>query len=208
MGRKPTYEDLEKGIEELEKERLELKQTEVAVRQSEERYRTILDSIEEGYFEVDISGNFTFFNDALCRIYGYSRDELMGLNIRKLTDPETARKGYEVFNAVLATRNPSRGFEWKAFRKDGSEIHLAASVSLMRDIEGQLIGFRGIMRDISESRQLQSKLQQARKMEAIATLAGGIAHQFNNALTPIIGNVGLLEMDYRENEELMVLSKT
>ncbi len=174
-----------------------------ALRRSEAKYRMILESIEDGYYEVDLKGNLTFFNDALYRIYGYSRDELMRMNIRDLTDPKTSQKGYEVFNAVFATGNPSRGFEWKTLRKDGTEGHLSASVSLMRDTEGQPIGFRGIIRDITESRQLQSKLQQARKMEAIATLAGGIAHQFNNALTPIIGNIDLLEMDHRKDDTMM-----
>ncbi|MDQ1335358.1 MAG: Histidine kinase [Thermodesulfobacteriota bacterium] len=178
-------------------------EAERALRRSEAKYRMILESIEDGYYEVDLKGRFVFFNDALCSIYRYSRNELLGMSIGDLTDPETSRKGYEVFHAVFATGNPSKGFEWKGLQKDGSEIHLAASVSLVRDGDGQPIGFRGLVRDITESRRLQSQLQQARKTEAIATLAGGIAHQFNNALTPIIGNVGLLEMDYRQNENLM-----
>ncbi len=60
------------------------------MRQSEERYRNILESIEEGYYEVDIAGNLTFFNDSLCNLLGYSRDELMGLNNRRYTDEENA----------------------------------------------------------------------------------------------------------------------
>jgi len=176
---------------------------EKALRESEARYRMILESIEDGYYEIDLKGCFTFFNDALCRIYQYSREELMGMNIRTLTDPETSRKGTEVFKTVFATGVPSRRFEWQAFRKDGSERCLSASVSLIRDPEGRPSGFRGMVRDVTESRRLQSQLQQAGKMEAVATLAGGIAHQFNNALTPIIGNIGLLEMDYAEDGDLM-----
>ena len=80
----------------LEAEITERKQAEDALRESEDKYRTILENIEDGYYEVDIQGDFTFFNDALCEIYGYSGNEMMGMNIRKLTDPETAERGYEV----------------------------------------------------------------------------------------------------------------
>ncbi|MBW1737571.1 MAG: PAS domain S-box protein, partial [Deltaproteobacteria bacterium] len=63
-------------------------QAEEALRDSEEKYRTILESIEDGYYEVDIAGNFTFFNDSLSKILGYSKDELMGMNSRQYTDEE------------------------------------------------------------------------------------------------------------------------
>ena len=97
MTRKPTYEELERRVKELEKEAIEAKQAEVALRESEERYRTILDSIEEAYFEVDIAGNFTFFNDSLCRILGYSKEELMGMNNRDYMPPESSEKIYNLF---------------------------------------------------------------------------------------------------------------
>ncbi|GAG51563.1 unnamed protein product, partial [marine sediment metagenome] len=65
----------------------ERRRSEEALRRSEEKYRTILESIEEGYFEVDLAGNLTFFNDSLCVIFGYSRGELMGMNNRGYTTP-------------------------------------------------------------------------------------------------------------------------
>jgi nitrogen-specific signal transduction histidine kinase/ActR/RegA family two-component response regulator len=70
-------------------------------------------------------------------------------------------------------------------------------------IQGTILGYQGIIRDITESRRLQMQVQESQKMEAIATLAGGIAHQFNNALTPIIGNIDLLQMDHAEDDDLM-----
>ena len=71
------------------------KQAEEAdLRQSEEKYRTILENMQDGYFEVDLAGNFTFFNDALCRILGYSKEELMGMNYRQYTDKENAKKSF------------------------------------------------------------------------------------------------------------------
>ena len=179
------------------------KQAEEALRESEEKYRTILESIENGYFEVDIAGNFTFFNDSLCEILGYSKDELMDMNNRQYTDKENAKKLYEAFNKVFTTGKPEKGFDWEIIRKDGTKRSIEVSVLLRRDAEGQPIGFRGIVRDISDKRRLEAEIQQARKMEAIATLAGGIAHQFNNALAAIIGNIDLLEMDHHQDDNIM-----
>ena len=82
MAKKPTYEELEKRVKKLEKETVEREQAEEALKESEEKYRTILESIEDGYFEVDTAGNFTFFNDSLCEIHGYTKDEMMGMNNR------------------------------------------------------------------------------------------------------------------------------
>ncbi|MDO9066341.1 MAG: PAS domain S-box protein, partial [Chloroflexota bacterium] len=70
----------------------ERKRAEEALRESEERYRNILANIEDGYYEIDIAGNFTFFNDSLCRILGYSKEEMMGMNNRQYTDKENAKK--------------------------------------------------------------------------------------------------------------------
>jgi len=81
-------------------------QTDKALRKSEEKYRTILKSIEEGYYEVDMAGNLTFFNDSICKMLGYSRDELLGMNNREYTDKKTAKKSYKVFNKIYKTGKP------------------------------------------------------------------------------------------------------
>ena len=99
----------------------EHKQAEETLRQSEEKYRTILENIEDGYFEVDIAGNFTFFNDSLCQLLGYSKDELMGMNNRQYTDKENAKKLYQAFNKVYRTGEPTKGFDWEMIRKDGTK---------------------------------------------------------------------------------------
>ena len=69
-----------------------LAESEAALRESEKKYRTILDNIEDGYFEVDLKGNFTFFNDALCRLIGYSATAMAGMNNREYMDAENAKK--------------------------------------------------------------------------------------------------------------------
>ena len=139
----------------------ERKRTEEALKQSEEKYRTILENIEEGYFEVDIPGNFTFFNDSLCRVLGYSRDEMMGMNNRQYMDKENAQKIYQAFNQVYTTGEPYRSFDWEIVRKDGTKKFVESSVSLIRDSKGERIGFRGIVRDITERKRAEEALHQS-----------------------------------------------
>ena len=131
-----------------------------ALRESEEKYRTILESIEDGYFELDLTGNLTFFNDSMCRILGYPKDELMGMNNQTYMTQETAKNVYQVFNRVYATRTPDKGFEWRITKKNGAKVYVEASVSLMENAEGERIGFRGIARDISERYQAAKALQE------------------------------------------------
>ena len=190
------------GYRGIDRDITERKQAQEALKENEEKYRSILENIEDGYFEVDIRGNFTFFNDSLCRIHGYSKDELMGMNNRQYMDEETAKKIYQTFNKVYTTGEPAKGFEWDIIRKDGTKRHIESSVSLIRDAEGQPIGFRGIVRDITERKRLEEQLLYAQKIEAIGTLAGGIAHEFNNALVGITGNIELLKMGLPEYQSI------
>ena len=140
----------------------EEKQAEEELRKSEERYRTILENIEDGYYAVDLVGNFTFFNDSMCRILGYTRDEMMGMNNRQYMDKESARKIYQIFNSVYTTGKPVKAFDWEITRKDGTRRISEASVSLIRDAEGQRIGFRGVVRDVTERKETEKALQEAK----------------------------------------------
>jgi PAS domain S-box-containing protein len=91
------------------------------LRKSEEKYRTILENINEGYYEVDPAGNFTFFNDSMCRILGYPPEEMMGMNNRQYTDKENAKKLYETFTEVYKTGESAKGSDWYIIRKDGTK---------------------------------------------------------------------------------------
>jgi PAS domain S-box-containing protein len=138
-----------------------IKQTEEALRQSEEKYRTVLESIEQGYFEVDLAGNFTFFNDSLCRIYGYPKEELMGMNDRQYTDKENAKKLYQTFNKVYRTGEPSKEYGYEIIRKDGVRRYIETAASLRKDSSGKPIGFRGVMRDVTDRKQAEEALRQS-----------------------------------------------
>jgi PAS domain S-box-containing protein len=182
---------------------------ETRLKKSEEKYRRILEEIEDGYYEVDLAGNFIFFNDSMCRLIGYTRKEMVGMNNRMYTDEECAKDIYRVFNRVFRTDTPDKGYRWELVRKDGSKVHVETSISLIRNIEGKPKGFRGICRDITqrvqaeeERKKLEYKLQQARKMEAIGTLAGGVAHDLNNILSGLVSYPELMLMDLAKDDPL------
>jgi PAS domain S-box-containing protein len=179
---------------------MKVKLEDEALRKSEEKYRTILHSIEEGYYEVDLSGNLTFFTDRLCTFLGYSKEELMGMNNRQFTTEESAKKVYQVFSEVYRTGKPANAFDWEMIKKDGTRWWIETSVSLIRDSNGQPIGFRGIGRDVTERKQMeeqakvhQQQLMQAGKMVALGTLVSNVGHEINNPNNFIMLNAPLLK---------------
>jgi PAS domain S-box-containing protein len=161
MSEKSTYEELEQRVLSLEEKLSTLKLTEEALRESEEKHRSILDNIEEGYFEVDLAGNLIFFNDSTARILGYPRDELMGMNNRQYTDEKNAKKLYQTFNKVYTTAETHKGFDWEVIGKDGKKRHVEVSASLRKNAQGQPVGFRGIIRDVSERIKTERRLQES-----------------------------------------------
>jgi two-component system, sensor histidine kinase and response regulator len=128
-----------------------------------ERYRAILDGITEGYYEMELAGNFTFFNTAMSRMLGYAPSKLMGMNYRAYLDGEDAKKVYEVFGRVFRTGEPEKGFDYELIRQDGSRVPIAVSVSLLRDTDGRPSGFRGLARDISARKRAEEALQKSEK---------------------------------------------
>jgi PAS domain S-box-containing protein len=138
---------------------LNRKRAEEALKRSEEKYRTILESIEDGYYEVDLSGNITFFNDPVCKLFGYEPSELIGINNRQYMDPETARNVQREFNKVFRTGESSSDFSYEINRKDGEKRFVEASISLIRNPEAEPEGFRGIIRDVTERRKAKEAFE-------------------------------------------------
>ncbi|MBN1365672.1 MAG: PAS domain S-box protein [Syntrophaceae bacterium] len=148
----------------------ERKQVENSLRLSEEKYRSILDNIRDSYFEVDLAGNFTFFNDSLCRMTGCSSEELSGANYRRFSDKENSEKVFQTFNKIYKTGAPNEGFDWLIIGKDGTKKYIEASASLRKDLSDKPIGFRGILRDITERKKTEDKLQQT--LESLKNAVG------------------------------------
>jgi diguanylate cyclase (GGDEF)-like protein/PAS domain S-box-containing protein len=136
----------------------ERKKLEDALKQSEERYRTILEDIQDNYFEVDLAGNFTFVNDATCRTLGYSKEELIGVNYRAYMAKEDAEVVYQDFNRVYRTGETIKGLSYKFIQRSGAVGFGELSVSGIKDETGNVIAFRGIARDVTERKRLEREL--------------------------------------------------
>jgi len=164
-GPSRTYQELiaenaflNQKIQELEQSKADRKRTEEALKQSEEKYRTILDEIEDGYQEVDLAGNFTFCNDSFCKIFGYGRNELIGSNYRRYAaDERTADRVYRAYNQMYKTGNPLKRFEWDILTQNGIRRSIEFSASLLRDEEGHRRGFRGIVRDVTDRKLVEEQ---------------------------------------------------
>ena len=133
---------------------------EEALQKSEKKYRRILEEMSEGYFEVDLSGKLTYYNESVCRFYGRPREELVGLHYREHMSEDQAKKVYRVFNEVYRTGLPSKILEYEIRCKDGSVAAAETIVTLMRDDEGRPIGFSGISRDVTDKKRMQTALEQ------------------------------------------------
>ena len=127
----------------------------------EERYRAILNEIEDGFYEVDLAGNFTFCNASMCGMLGYKTSEIMGMNYRAFMDGEGEKRVFEVFNRVYRSGEPEKDFDYELIRKDGSRVPIEVSVSLIRGQSGRPVGFRGLARDIAARKRAEEALRKS-----------------------------------------------
>ncbi len=130
---------------------------------NEESYRSIIETIEDGYYEVDLFGRFTAFNHALTQVLGYLADELLGKSYEEYTSEETAELVRNAFRQVYDTGEPVRSFIWQIFRKDGRLGYIETSISPIRHPNGKIVGFRGIVRDVTNQKQIEEIFEQTEK---------------------------------------------
>jgi PAS domain S-box-containing protein len=187
------------GFRGVSRDITERKRMEEALRLSEERYRTLLDEMDTPYYEDDLAGNFTFVNDAMCRAMGYSKEELIGMNYKVYTPPEQVTEVFQAYSQVYRTGKTTNVFARETIHKNGRVFPVETSILPLKDDKGEIIGFRGISRDITErkkaeeeKRQLERKAQLASRLASVGELASGVAHEINNPLTGVIGYAHLL----------------
>ena len=189
-------------------------QVEQALHDSEEKYRTILDNLEDGYYEVDRAGNLIFFNESLSKILGYSREEILGMNFKHYVDEKTASIVFQTFNKVYRTGRPTKAFNWEIIRKDQTRKIVEASVSLMVDDNKQARGFRGIVRDITDRKKTEDALKESeqkfrviteRTMTGVCILQDRVIKYANQALADIM-EYSIEEMlNWKPDESMKVI---
>lgn len=177
------------------------KQMEEELRKSEERYRSIFDESRDMVYITKTDGKFVDVNHAGLSLFGYSREEMIGMDVLKIyVNPEERA----VFQKEIKEKGYVRDYEIRFRRKDGTEIDCVLSSTLWKDKEGNILGYQGIIRDVTERRKTEEQLRQSQKVDTIGQLAGGIAHDFNNFLTAIIGYANILQMKMKEDDPLRV----
>jgi len=181
---------------------------EEALRESEERYKALIENAVVAVCQVTRAGQFIMINQRMAEMIGYgSPKEFLGAidNVIELyAHPEDRTKFMEEIDEKGFIERKEVEFK----HKNGKSVWVNLNTRASTNKEGINI-FDGLIEDITdlkhaeeEKKKLESHMQQAKKMEAIATLAGGIAHQFNNALSPIMANLDLLEMDYPDDADI------
>jgi two-component system cell cycle sensor histidine kinase/response regulator CckA len=165
------------------------------------RLAAIVESSEDAIFTIGLNGTILTWNAGAVRLFGYRPSEAIGCHVAIVAPPSQATETGRISRLIRAGKGV-RDLETVRRRKDGSEVVVSLSISPLRDSDGRLAGASAIARDISEiskgedeRRQLEDQLRQSQKMEAVGRLAGGVAHDFNNYLTAILGYSEILALE-------------
>lgn len=169
--------------------------------QSEKKFLRAVDQSPATIIITDTGGHIEYVNRRFEELTGYSRSEIVGTTPRFLQSGETPTEQYESIRSLLA-----KGREWRGVfrnrRKDGSSYWAETTIFPLTDDEGVTRNFIGVAEDISEKRQAREQVIKAQKLEAVALLAGGVAHDFNNVLTTILGAAHLASLDAEPDSDI------
>jgi PAS domain S-box-containing protein len=171
----------------LERYVSEHRRIEENLRHSEAKYRELVNQVNDGFFVLDREGIITFANQTLAQLHGLENpDDLVGHPFSDLIPDGIKTEQWFYFRDMAEGKNYSELITSKLSRTDGKELTIEIkSTAIIRD--KQVVGVRGVIRDITERRNLEEQLRQSQKIEAIGRLAGGVAHDFNNLLTAMLG---------------------
>jgi PAS domain S-box-containing protein len=169
-------------------------------KEAQARFQEMAELLPEVIFEADLDLNLTYTNRRGFELFGYTREDVRkGLNGLEVLAPEDRARARFKMKERLKGKDPG-ALEYTAMRKDGSTFPvLFHAAPILR--QGEMTGIRGIIVDLSERKQLEDDLRQAQKMEGIGRLSGGVAHDLNNLLSPILGYGEMLQAEFGPEDE-------
>lgn len=182
------------------------KKDEEMILESREKYRTLVETIGDIVFTLDLDGRFTYLNSECEKIAQYSIHELMWRPFTDVLAPEYIESTINNFQEGLSGKKIPV-YEIELLDKSGRKIPVELKVTSLLDPNGKIIGRIGVARNISDKKKLETQLQNIQKMEAIGTLAGGVAHDFNNLLTGILGNISLMLLGMNSDNPIYEILK-
>jgi len=164
----------------------------------EARVHNVIDHIQESYFELDLRGRYSFLNErGLRTLMGYSPQELLGKSYKECVTPEEAEKLKEAFIRVYATGQPIDCFEHSSLMKDGSVVYFEMSITLRKEVTGNVVGFACIARDRTERKLRETELARAKEEAELAARAkseflANMSHEIRTPMNAVVGMTSLL----------------
>jgi PAS domain S-box-containing protein len=176
----------------------ERKKNEELLRESEQKYRTLFEEYRDGLLLSSAGGRILDANPAALALFGYDRkEEFLALRTHELYYAQPEHERMRLARLLAANGFSLRDVEVDGKHRDGRRLNVVVSSSPLRDEEGQIVGFRTIVRDVTEKKILEARLRQTQKLEAVGMLAAGVAHEINNPLTYVITNLQMMQEDLR-----------
>ena len=196
----PFVEKINRFLYMVRKELGMRKEAERALKQSEQKFRELTDFLPQTIFECDINGRLTFVNKFGFQNFKYSIEEMEKvINVIELIVPEDRERAMRNMADIIIHGKNTEANEYRVIRKDESVIPVLIYSSPIIS-NGVINGFRGIIIDITERKKAEENLRQAQKMEILGNLAGGVAHDFNNVLSGILGTISLMRFSLKEKK--------
>ncbi len=188
----------------------ERKRAEEGLRESEAKYRRLHETMMDAFVRIDMTGRIQEANRAYQALLGYSEEELLQRTNGDLTPEKWHALEAGMIAEQVLVNGHSQVYEKEYHRKDGTLFPVELRTFLLRDDTGQPVGMWAIVRDITERRRaeeekakLESQLRQSQKMESVGRLAGGVAHDFNNMLSVILGYAELIKVRLKDDDPLL-----
>ena len=170
------------------------------IRVGESKYKSLFEESRDAVFISTPAGRFLDINEAGAQMLGYTMREIRGLDITKQVhvNPEDRER----YKSTIERIGHVQDFEQVLQCKNGKKVYVLESSSVVHDENGEIIAYRGIMRNVTEHRQLQQQLSRSQRMDSLGLLAGGVAHDFNNLLTGMLGFTALIQ-SHVENDKIL-----